>query len=288
MARGYLVLVTKTTPHARMYRFGKLTPGVVNRPTYIGQLGNSKDVSVVRQSPGGNVTASHELLHLYRSTDGTGSLKSFGGRLPDCEMKAFPGDHVEAGEFSTNREMLFLDEVKKTFATGGLTTGDSPAPTSCGPPPSGSAAPPLGSPSRRVGTPENRPRARRNGASTRDSPATRARRRTRRAGRCPPRDHRVGRVRCGGVPGPTGRHRCRHGRRPRGRAARRHAAPDVRPDPRAVPSPGDPCTAGGCGAVLGGQAGRQPEPKRTPAQPGEAGSALPRGARPGRAGPRRW
>ncbi|MDQ3946869.1 MAG: hypothetical protein M3357_17270, partial [Actinomycetota bacterium] len=117
MSRGFLVVVTKTTPHARMYRFETLSPGVVNRPTYIGHLGNSKDVSVVRQSPDGQllVTASHELVHLYRSTDGTGSLKSFGGRLPDCEMKAFPGDHVEAGAFSAGREMLFLDEVKKTF-----------------------------------------------------------------------------------------------------------------------------------------------------------------------------
>ncbi len=117
MARGYLVVVTKTTPHARMYRFGTLTPGAMNKPTYIGQLGNSKDVSVVRQSPDGKllISASHELLHLYRSTDGSGSLASFGGRLPDCEINAFPGDHVEAGEFSANREMLFMDEVKKTF-----------------------------------------------------------------------------------------------------------------------------------------------------------------------------
>jgi hypothetical protein len=117
MARGFLVVVTKTTPHARMYRFETLTPGVRNEPTYIGQLGNSKDVSVVRQSPDGQllISASHELLHLYRSTDGTGSLKSFGGRLPDCEIKAFEGEHVEAGEFSANREMLFMDEVKKTF-----------------------------------------------------------------------------------------------------------------------------------------------------------------------------
>ena len=117
MVRGYLIVVTKTTPHARMYRFDTLRPGVTNEPTYLGQLGNSKDVSVVRQSPDGKylVTASHELVHLYRSTDGSGSLQSFGGRLPDCEMRAFPDDHVEAGEFSANREMLFLDEVKKVF-----------------------------------------------------------------------------------------------------------------------------------------------------------------------------
>ncbi|MGH8974919.1 MAG: hypothetical protein ACRD0C_17165, partial [Acidimicrobiia bacterium] len=117
MSRGFLVVVTKTTPHARMYRFETLTPGVMNTPTYIGHLGNSKDVSVVRQSPDGQllISSSHELLHLYRSTDGTGSIRSFAGRLPDCEFKAFPGEHVEAGEFSANREMVFMDEIKKTF-----------------------------------------------------------------------------------------------------------------------------------------------------------------------------
>ncbi len=117
MSRGYLVVVSKETPHANMYRFETLTPGVMNTPTYIGQLGNSKDVSVVRQSPDGQllISVSHELLHLYRSTDGTGSLKSFGGRLPDCEFKAFAGEHIEAGEFSANREMQFIDEIKKTF-----------------------------------------------------------------------------------------------------------------------------------------------------------------------------
>jgi hypothetical protein len=117
MARGYLVLVAKRTPHARLYRFTNLSAGKVNNPTYIGELGNSKDVSVARQSPDGKllVTASHEVVHLYRSTDGSGSLRSLMGRLPDCEMKAFPGDHVEAGEFSAGREMLFLDELKATF-----------------------------------------------------------------------------------------------------------------------------------------------------------------------------
>ena len=117
MARGYLVLVTKSTPHARLYRFDTLTAGVVNNPTYIGELGNSKDVSVARQSPDGKllVTSSHEVVHLYRSLDGSGSLKSLIGRLPDCEIKAFPNDHVESGEFSANRTMVFLDELKVSF-----------------------------------------------------------------------------------------------------------------------------------------------------------------------------
>jgi hypothetical protein len=117
MSRGFLVLVTKRTPHARLYRFDTLVTGRLNTPVYIGELGNSKDVSVVRQSPDGKllVTASHEVVHLYRSTDGSGSLRSLMGRLPDCEMKAFPNDHVEAGEFSADREMVFLDEVKITF-----------------------------------------------------------------------------------------------------------------------------------------------------------------------------
>jgi hypothetical protein len=124
--RGYLVLVAKMTPHARLYRFESLTAGdgVTNVPTYIGELGNSKDVSVVRQSPDGKmlITSSHTVVHLYRSKDGSGSLKSFLGRLPDCELMAFPdtpsdpgGGHVESGEFSSNREMVFLDELKKSY-----------------------------------------------------------------------------------------------------------------------------------------------------------------------------
>jgi hypothetical protein len=117
MHQGYLVLVAKMTPHARLYRFSSLTPGVTNVPTYIGELGNSKDVSTVRQSPDGKllITASHKVVHLYRSTDGSGSLKSFLGRLPDCELMAFPDGNVESGEFSSNRDMVFLDELKKSY-----------------------------------------------------------------------------------------------------------------------------------------------------------------------------
>ena len=122
--RGFLILVAKTTPHARLYRFASLNPGETNVPTYIGELGNSKDISVVRQSPDGKllITASHTVVHLYRSTDGSGSLKSFLGRLPDCEIMAFPdtasdpgGGHVESGEFTANREMVFIDELKKSY-----------------------------------------------------------------------------------------------------------------------------------------------------------------------------
>jgi WD40 repeat protein len=117
MARGYLVLVTKTSPSAQMYRFETLKAGVVNKPTYIGKLMNSHSVSVARQSPDGKilVTASHEVVNLYRSTDGSGSLKSVGGKFPDCQMRAFPGEHVEAGEFVANRQMRFVTEIKRTF-----------------------------------------------------------------------------------------------------------------------------------------------------------------------------
>jgi hypothetical protein len=115
--QGYLVLVAKMTPHAKLYRFESLTAGVTNVPKYIGELGNSKDVSVVRQSPDGKllITSSHQVVHLYRSTDGSGMLRSFLGRLPDCELKAFPDENVESGEFSSNREMVFLDELRKTY-----------------------------------------------------------------------------------------------------------------------------------------------------------------------------
>jgi len=117
MTRGSLVLVTKTSPSARMYRFDTLKAGVTNKPTYIGKLMNSHSVSVARQSPDGKlfVTASHEVVNLYRSTDGSGSLKSFGGKMPDCQMRAFPGEHVEAGEFVGHRQMRFITEIKRTF-----------------------------------------------------------------------------------------------------------------------------------------------------------------------------
>ncbi|MGH9041883.1 MAG: hypothetical protein ACRDZ3_16815, partial [Acidimicrobiia bacterium] len=117
MSKGYLVLVTKTSPSARMYRFETLTAGVTNKPTYIGKLMNSHSVSVARQSADGKmlVTASHEVVNLYRSTDGTGSLKSVGGKFPECQMRAFPGEHVEAGEFVGAREMRFITEIKRTF-----------------------------------------------------------------------------------------------------------------------------------------------------------------------------
>ncbi len=117
MSRGSLVLVTKTSPSARMYRFNTLNEGVTNKPTYIGKLMNSHSVSVARQSPDGKlfVTASHEVVNLYRSTDGSGSLKSFGGKMPDCQMRAFTGEHVEAGEFVANRGMRFITEIKRTF-----------------------------------------------------------------------------------------------------------------------------------------------------------------------------
>jgi hypothetical protein len=38
-----------------------------------------------------------------------------GGKMPDCQMRAFPGEHVEAGEFTANREMRFITEIKRTF-----------------------------------------------------------------------------------------------------------------------------------------------------------------------------
>ncbi|HLF40564.1 MAG TPA: hypothetical protein VI854_03710, partial [Acidimicrobiia bacterium] len=124
MHKGRLIILSKTTPHARMYRFETLTPGTLNVPVYIGELGNSKDVSVVRQSPDGKylVTASHQVVHLYKSTDGSGSLNSFNGRLPDCELMSFPdqvaperGGNVEGGEFSSNRTMVFMDELKVVY-----------------------------------------------------------------------------------------------------------------------------------------------------------------------------
>jgi hypothetical protein len=117
MHKGYLVVLTKTEPHARMYRFNTLDENVTNRPQPIGNLGGSKSISVARQSADGQylVTASHELVRFYKSTDGSGSISSFANRLPDCEFKAFPDQHVESGEFSGPRQMHFITEIKRVI-----------------------------------------------------------------------------------------------------------------------------------------------------------------------------
>jgi hypothetical protein len=118
MHRGYLVLVGKRPSKAPVYIFDKLVAGQTNVPSYLGTLGNSSSVSTARVSPDGKilVTASRTTLHLYRSTDGSGSLRSFIGRMPDCESEMFPSDsRVESGEWLSDTSMLFLDENKKSL-----------------------------------------------------------------------------------------------------------------------------------------------------------------------------
>ncbi|HEV7686194.1 MAG TPA: hypothetical protein VGQ80_06465, partial [Acidimicrobiia bacterium] len=95
-----LVLVAKTFP-AKVYRFDKpLSTSGVNVPTLLGELSDSRGVSVAKPSPDRHwlVTATHDTLFLYRNR-GSGSLEDFLDREPFHALVFAPGDNVEAGDF---------------------------------------------------------------------------------------------------------------------------------------------------------------------------------------------
>jgi hypothetical protein len=95
-----LVLVAKTFP-AKVYRFDKpLSTSGVNVPTLVGELSDSRGISVAKPSPDRHwlVTATHDTLFLYRNR-GSGSLEDFLDREPFHALVFAPNDNVEAGDF---------------------------------------------------------------------------------------------------------------------------------------------------------------------------------------------
>ena len=95
-----LVLVSKSFP-ARVYRFDKpLSTSGVNVPTFVGELSDSRGVSVAKPSPDRRwlATATHDTLFLYKNR-GSGSLEDFLDREPFHAMVFAPEDNVEAGDF---------------------------------------------------------------------------------------------------------------------------------------------------------------------------------------------
>jgi len=114
-----LVLVTKSFP-ARVYRFDKaLSTSGVNVPTLIGELSDSRGVSVAKPSPDRHwlATATHDTLFLYRNR-GSGSLEDFLDREPFHALVFAPGDNVEAGDFDPafgDCTMIFASEQRNSY-----------------------------------------------------------------------------------------------------------------------------------------------------------------------------
>jgi hypothetical protein len=114
-----LVLVTKSFP-ARVYRFEKpLTASGVNVPTYVGELSDSRGVSVAKPSPDRHwlVTATHDTLFVYRNR-GSGSLSDFLDREPFHALVFAPNDNVEAGDFDPvfgDCTILFASEHRNSY-----------------------------------------------------------------------------------------------------------------------------------------------------------------------------
>jgi hypothetical protein len=114
-----LVLVSKSFP-ARVYRFDKpLSTSGVNVPTLIGELSDSRGVSVAKPSPDHRwlATATHDTLFLYKNS-GAGSLEGFLDREPFHAMVFAPEDNVEAGDFVPafgECMALFASETRNTY-----------------------------------------------------------------------------------------------------------------------------------------------------------------------------
>ena len=114
-----LVLVTKSFP-ARVYRFDKpLSTTGVNVPTYVGELSDSRGVSVAKPSPDRHwlVTATHDTLFVYRNR-GSGTLEDFLDREPFHALVFAPGDNVEAGDFDPifgDCTIVFASEHRNSY-----------------------------------------------------------------------------------------------------------------------------------------------------------------------------
>ena len=114
-----LILVSKSFP-ARIYRFDKpLSTGGVNVPTLIGELTDSRGVSVAKPSPDRRwlATATHDTMFLYRNR-GSGSLEDFLDREPFHAMVFAPEDNVESGDFDPafgDCTIIFASERRNSY-----------------------------------------------------------------------------------------------------------------------------------------------------------------------------
>jgi hypothetical protein len=114
-----LVLVAKTFP-AKVYRFDKpLSSSGVNVPTLVGELSDSRGISVAKPSPDRHwlATATHDTLFLYRNR-GSGSLEDFLDREPFHALVFAPDDNVESGDFDPafgDCTMIFGSENRNTY-----------------------------------------------------------------------------------------------------------------------------------------------------------------------------
>ena len=114
-----LVLVTKSFP-ARVYRFDKpLSTTGVNVPNLVGELSDSRGVSVAKPSPDRHwlVTATHDTLFVYRNR-GSGSLEDFLDREPFHALVFAPSDNVEAGDFDPvfgDCTIIFASEQRNSY-----------------------------------------------------------------------------------------------------------------------------------------------------------------------------
>jgi hypothetical protein len=114
-----LVLVSKSFP-ARIYRFDEpLSTSGVNVPTLVGELTDSRGVSVAKPSPDRRwlATATHDTMFLYKNR-GSGSLEDFLDREPFHAMVFAPDDNVESGDFDPafgDCTIIFASERRNSY-----------------------------------------------------------------------------------------------------------------------------------------------------------------------------
>lgn len=114
-----LVLVSKSFP-ARVYRFDEpLSTSGVNVPTLVGELSDSRGISVAKPSPDRRwlATATHDTLFLYQNR-GSGSLEDFLDREPFHAQVFAPDDNVEAGDFDPalgDCTIVFASETRNSY-----------------------------------------------------------------------------------------------------------------------------------------------------------------------------
>jgi hypothetical protein len=118
MVGQHLALVTKTAP-GRIYRFGDLSPGGVNRPLFMGALADADRVSVVRLSPDRRtlVAASHTRAYVYEGLSPSTPIRGVAGRKPTRITGIDRGANVEAGDwFPTGScQLLLVAENRDTY-----------------------------------------------------------------------------------------------------------------------------------------------------------------------------